>query len=255
MDLLFRGSEPAALGRRAIALLRELVERPGALVSKDALIEAAWPGQAVEESNLTVQIAALRRVLGDAPGGARWIETMPCRGYRFIGPVVTEVEKGVMAPPQLDPARDAAPTPHADPERRQITAMSCELIGMSGRAHGVALEDLREVVGAFQRCVSEIVDRHDGFVVSRLGNTELALFGYPAAHEHDAEQAVRAGLELCAAVRTLRPGADVPVRCRVGIATGMAIIGDQSATLRTWRGGCSYRRNRISWRSSRPPDN
>ena len=228
MDLLFRGSEPAALGRRAIALLRELVERPGALVSKDALIEAAWPGQAVEESNLTVQIAALRRVLGDAPGGARWIETMPCRGYRFIGPVVTEVEKGVMAPPQLDPARDAAPTPHADPERRQITAMSCELIGMSGRAHGVALEDLREVVGAFQRCVSEIVDRHDGFVVSRLGNTELVLFGYPAAHEHDAEQAVRAGLELCAAVRTLRPGADVPVRCRVGIATGMAIIGDLS---------------------------
>jgi hypothetical protein len=65
-DLLLRGSEPAALGRRAIALLRALVERPGALVSKDALIEAAWPGQAVEESNLTVQIAALRRVLGEA---------------------------------------------------------------------------------------------------------------------------------------------------------------------------------------------
>jgi adenylate cyclase len=106
-DLLLRGSEPAALGRRAIALLRALVERPGALVSKDAMIEAAWPGQAVEESNLTVQIAALRRVLGEAPGGDRWIETMPRRGYRFIGPVVTEVEEGLMAPPRVDAARDA----------------------------------------------------------------------------------------------------------------------------------------------------
>src|SRR5258708_28837035 len=87
-DPLFRGAEPVTLGRRAIALLRALVERPGALVSKDALIEAAWPGQAVEESNLTVQIASLRKVLGEAPGGDRWIETMPRRGYRFIAPVV-----------------------------------------------------------------------------------------------------------------------------------------------------------------------
>ena len=175
------------------------MERPGALVSKDALIEAAWPGQAVEESNLTVQIAALRRVFAEVPGGDRWIETMPRRGYRFVGPVVAEMEKGVMAAsPQVDAARDLAPTPHDDAERRQITAMSCELVGVSARADGVDLEDLREAVGAFQRCVSETVDRHDGFVVSRLGNAALVLFGYPAAHENDAERAVRAGLELCA---------------------------------------------------------
>src|SRR6516225_9292475 len=124
MDLLFRGSEPAALGRRAIALLRELVERPGALVSKDALIEAAWPGQAVEESNLTVQIAALRKVLGEVPGGDRWIETMPRRGYRFIAPVVAEDANGT-APPPVDAAQGLTPGPRAEPERRQITAMSC----------------------------------------------------------------------------------------------------------------------------------
>ena len=121
-DLLFRGSEPVALGRRAIALLRALVERPGALVSKDALIEAAWPGQAVEESNLTVQIAALRRVLGEAPGGERWIETMPRRGYRFIGPVVRTRGERRMAPlPRVDPVPEAAPTPQGEAERRQIT--------------------------------------------------------------------------------------------------------------------------------------
>ena len=86
-NVLFRDGQPVALGQRAVALLRILVERPGALVSKDDLIEAAWSGLAVEESNLSVQISALRRALGEA-GGADWIETMPRRGYRFVGPAV-----------------------------------------------------------------------------------------------------------------------------------------------------------------------
>src|SRR5215470_1056846 len=85
-EMLFRGAEPVALGQRAVALLRVLVERPGIPVSKDALIEAAWAGLTVEESNLAVQIAALRRVFGEEPGGERWIETLPRRGYRFVGP-------------------------------------------------------------------------------------------------------------------------------------------------------------------------
>ena len=119
-DLLWRGSEPVALGRRAIALLRTLVERRGALVSKDALIEAAWPGQAVEDSNLTVQIAALRRVLGEAPGGDRWIETMPRRGYRFVAPVVAdEAGRVTTATPEAEPApvtawRWRTPADHRD---------------------------------------------------------------------------------------------------------------------------------------------
>src|SRR5215469_3058893 len=84
--MLFRGAEPIALGQRAVALLRVLVERPGNPVSKDVLMEAAWSGLTVEESNLAVQIAALRRVFSEEPGGERWIETIPRRGYRFIGP-------------------------------------------------------------------------------------------------------------------------------------------------------------------------
>ena len=120
-NLLFRGSEPVPLGQRAIALLRTLVERPGTLVSKDALIEAAWSGRLVEENNLPVQITALRRVLGEAPGGDRWIETMPGRGYRFIGPVVTEVGRGVIAEPPWDDATpDPAWTQHDHAERRQL---------------------------------------------------------------------------------------------------------------------------------------
>src|SRR6516162_11597623 len=137
-NLLLREGAPVPLGRRAIALLHTLVEQPGILVSKDALIEAAWSGRLVEESNLSVQIGALRRVLGEAPGGNRWIETMPGRGYRFIGPIVVEAENGAIAPPpQVDSSREPAPTRHADAERRQITAMSCELIGISGGADGI----------------------------------------------------------------------------------------------------------------------
>ena len=230
-NLLFRGSEPLALGRRALALLRALVERPGALVSKDALIEAAWPDQTVEESNLTVQIASLRKVLGEVPGGDRWIETMPRRGYRFIAPVVA-ADADAIAPATVDavpyPAPVLrAPVSRAAAERRQITAMSCEFIGELGRADDGGLDDLRDAIAAIQRCVAETVDRHGGFVVDQLGNVVLVLFGYPVAQEHDAEQAVRTGLALCAAVSAPGHGAGA-LQCRVGIATGMAIIGDLS---------------------------
>lgn len=88
-EILFHDGEPTGLGRRAVILLRLLVERAGEPISKDALIEAAWPGLAIEESNLPVQIAALRRIFDEVVGGAAWIETMPRRGYRFVGPQVT----------------------------------------------------------------------------------------------------------------------------------------------------------------------
>src|SRR5262249_14040249 len=233
--VLFRGTEPVALGRRAVALLCALVERPGALVSKDVLIEAAWPGQAVEDSNLTVQIAALRRVLGEAtPGGDRWIATLPRRGCRCMGRVValppplvasaanpvTEVPSPVAVP------REAAPIEHVEAERRQITALFCELVDRAAGTHAMDLEDWHESVGGFQHCVAQTAGRHKGFIARHLGNNVLVLFGYPEAHELDTERAVRAGLELCAAVRRLRPAADVTLHCRAGIATGLVIIAD-----------------------------
>jgi DNA-binding winged helix-turn-helix (wHTH) protein/tetratricopeptide (TPR) repeat protein len=221
-DLLLRGTVPVALGKRPIALLRALAERPGELVSKDALIEAAWPGQIVEENNLTVQIAALRRVLAEAPGGSGWIETMHRRGYRFIGPVVSEAQADATSTPQAETASASEP----DAEQRQIAVLSCELIGDLARADGGGLEELRAAVGDFRRRVAETAQRHGGRVVGRVGNAEFVLFGYPEAHEDDAEQAVRAALELSAARIAAGSDADPPLRCRVGLATGMAIIDD-----------------------------
>jgi TolB-like protein/Tfp pilus assembly protein PilF len=86
--VLYRGAEPTMLGQRAVALLRLLLEEAGAPVSKDALVEAGWGGLAVADNNLTVQIAALRRVLADAAEAESWIETLPRRGYRYVGPPV-----------------------------------------------------------------------------------------------------------------------------------------------------------------------
>ena len=100
-QILFLGSEPILLGQRTIALLRLLLEREGTPVSKDALIEAAWPGLTIEDSNPTVQIAALRRVFKERAGGASWIETLARRGYRYVGPAVATDRTNVPASPAL----------------------------------------------------------------------------------------------------------------------------------------------------------
>src|SRR5215813_13310009 len=86
--ILYHETEPTMLGQRAVALLRQLLDNAGVPVSKDALVESAWGGLAVADNNLTVQIAALRRVLDDAAEAESWIETLPRRGYRYVGPAV-----------------------------------------------------------------------------------------------------------------------------------------------------------------------
>ena len=90
-----RHGVPEALGPRGVAVLAALLDRPKAVVAKREIMQAAWPGLVVAETNLTVQIAAIRRVLEQVPGGRRWIETVARRGYRFVGPVV-EVRDGVV---------------------------------------------------------------------------------------------------------------------------------------------------------------
>jgi TolB-like protein/tetratricopeptide (TPR) repeat protein len=98
--MLFHGAEPTVLGQRAVALLRVLLQCPGEPVSKDALIEAVWPGRAIEDSNLTVQIAAVRRIFEEGAGGASWIETLPRRGYRYVGPLVVTDNSPATASPR-----------------------------------------------------------------------------------------------------------------------------------------------------------
>src|SRR5256714_14356455 len=84
---LLRDGRPFAVSSKGLQLLRVLLEAPGQVLAKTDLMEAAWPGVAVEESNLSVQIAALRKQLGPSPDGGDWIATVPRVGYRFVGPM------------------------------------------------------------------------------------------------------------------------------------------------------------------------
>ena len=129
------------------------------------------------------------------------------------------------------PSVDAATTssaPSAPPEdraeRRQVTVMFSDLVGSTALSARMDPEDLREVISAYQKCVAETVQRFGGFVAKYMGDGVLIYFGYPQAHEDDAERAVRAGLELVAAVGALKTHASL--QTRVGIATGLVVVGD-----------------------------
>src|ERR1700756_278991 len=133
-------------------------------------------------------------------------------------------------------AQASAPTPPSDAplatdktakdtaERRQVTVMFSDLVGSTALSARMDPEDLREVISAYQRCVAETVRRFGGFAARYLGDGVLIYFGYPHAHEDDAECAVRAGLALIDAVATLR--APDPLKVRIGAATGTVVIGD-----------------------------
>ena len=97
-----------------------------------------------------------------------------------------------------------APQPQDSAERRQVSVMFADLVGSTALSARMDPEDLREIISAYQRCVTETVRRLGGFVAKYMGDGVLVYFGYPQAHEDDAERAVRAGLELIAAVTALK---------------------------------------------------
>jgi class 3 adenylate cyclase len=115
-------------------------------------------------------------------------------------------------------------SPEDRAERRQVTVMFSDLVGSTALSARMDPEDLREVISAYQKCVAETVQRFGGFVAKYMGDGVLVYFGYPQAHEDDAERAIRAGLELVAAVSNLKSHASL--QTRVGIATGLVVVGD-----------------------------
>jgi class 3 adenylate cyclase len=121
------------------------------------------------------------------------------------------------------PALASAPVKDSA-ERRQVTVMFSDLVGSTALSARMDPEDLREVISAYQQCVAEAVHRFGGFIAKYLGDGVLIYFGYPEAHEHDAERAVRAGLDVVTAVAALQTRA--PLQTRIGIATGLVVVGD-----------------------------
>ncbi len=123
-----------------------------------------------------------------------------------------------------EPAARAEQKRQDTAERRQVTVMFSDLVGSTALSAHMDPEDLREVISAYQKGVAETVRRFGRFVAKYMGDGVLVYFGYPQAHEDDAERAVRAGLEAVAAVTALKSPASL--QTRVGIATGMVVVGD-----------------------------
>ena len=116
--------------------------------------------------------------------------------------------------------------PAAPGERRQLTAMFCDLVGSTDLSSRLDPEDLRGVIATYRAACAEIISTYDGHVAQFLGDGLLVYFGFPRAHENDAERAIRAGLEIVAAIPRLETTAPEALRARVGIATGLVVVGD-----------------------------
>jgi class 3 adenylate cyclase len=137
---------------------------------------------------------------------------------------LNEVAPAATANPQPFAATAAAPRVEAA-ERRQLTVMFCDLVGSTELSARLDPEDLREVIGAYHRAVTGVIAQFDGLVSRYMGDGVLVYFGYPQAHEDDAERAVRAGLGAIEAVSRLDTRS-VRLLTRVGIATGLVVVGD-----------------------------
>ena len=184
--------------------LRSLgLERYEAAFRENEIDETVLPNLTAEDlKELGVNALGHRRILLDAIAALR-------------GDTQASLPK---APQTVD--RSATDTA----ERRQVTLMFSDLGGSTALSARMDPEDLREAISAYQKCVAETVQRFGGFVAKYMGDGVLIYFGYPQAHEDDAERAVRAGLELIQAVGGLKSSA--PLQTRVGIATGLVVVGD-----------------------------
>ena len=148
-------------------------------------------------------------------------------GHRRI--MLAAIADLARAPPaEPKPVAAAEPKAQDAAERRQVTVFFSDLVGSTALSSRMDPEDLREVISAYQKCVAETVQRFGGFVAKYMGDGVLVYFDYPHAHEDDAERAVRAGLELVAAVNALKTRA--PLQTRVGISTGLVVVGDLIGT-------------------------
>lgn len=265
---LRRGKRILPIEPQVFDLLAYLVRHHDRVVTKDDLLAAVWNGRIVSESALTTRINAARAALGDDGATQRLIRTLRRQGLRFVGEVhaprpaagdepagSTEALRppsdrpSIAVPPFATISRDPDPEANAEspaargdaassavavrsgsPERRQLTIMVCNMVESVPLSAHLDPEDMRDLIAAFHKAVADVVARFGGFVAQYLGDGVLVYFGYPAAHEHDTEQAVRAGLAILDAVRGLKVASDVTLQASAGIATGLVVIGEQPGT-------------------------
>ena len=152
------------------------------------------------------------------------------RGLVWSGDAPTSPALQPPAPPMAQAATPSAPSPPPEAERRPLTVMFCDLVDSTALAVQLDPEDLREVVRAYQETCAKVIARFEGHIAQYLGDGLLVYFGYPLAHEDDAQRAVRAGLGMLEALSQLntRLGSErgVQLAVRLGIHTGLVVVGE-----------------------------
>ena len=229
---------------KVFQVLAYLVAQHDRVVRKEELLEALWPGQFVGDVGLNTYIMEVRKALGDRRPPHQYLRTVRGQGYRLVAPVEVS-DHAPPPPPRLSapaartdlpdepPTQDPTPTSFLgtpDAERRQLTVMFCDLVDSTKLSSQLDPEDYREVIRAYQKVCSEVITRFDGHIAQLLGDGLLVYFGYPQAHEDDAQRAVRTGLGILDAMgdlhTRLKREQGVQLAVRVGIHTGLVVVGD-----------------------------
>jgi DNA-binding winged helix-turn-helix (wHTH) protein/tetratricopeptide (TPR) repeat protein len=233
---------------KSFEVLRYLVENARRVVTKDEVMDTVWSGVEVTEESLTRCISEVRRALGDE--SQEIVKTVPKRGYVLDMHVesVAAAAQAATGDEQSPKGGNGARAPVASeetvppeavrprsPQRRQMTVVACNIVGLTALAKGLDPEDLGKILATVYGCVRQVIEHHRGFVAKPLTDGVLAYFGHPQAREDDPERAVQAALAVARAVAGLKielyPKA-LPkgLQARVGIATGLVLVGDgQSA--------------------------
>jgi class 3 adenylate cyclase/tetratricopeptide (TPR) repeat protein len=192
-------------GRVSLRLLRRELE-----LDEDAL-------EVLVEELTDVQRVAVRR--GEV---LSWVEESPLPGR---GEAAASAEAELPEAPRGRPLAETTQTA----ERRQLTVLFADLVDSTRLAAGMDAEDWRNLVREYQRAAAAVIERYDGHIAQYLGDGLLIYFGWPKAHEDDAERAVRAGLEVVAGVGPLRVGAGPSLSVRVGVHTGPVVVGEMGS--------------------------
>jgi len=240
------------LTRAETALLTAFVGSPCRVLSRDQLRRAVvGRGAGPCDRNVDMLIARLRRKIEPNPKSPRLILTVPGLGYKFA-PRPQGVEDGESPAIDLERLKEAQTTwlnqsklngvkapsapgqagsPHSESGRRQVTVVSCGLIGSTALAVNLDPEDFGSTIRRFQDICTSVITRWGGAVTSSVGDEILAVYGCPEANEDDAERAVHAGLDLLTDISELLSPSAEPMQARIAIATGLVLVGEDQSVV------------------------
>lgn len=216
-----------SLTRGEFALLVAFARNCGRVLSRNQLRNAMDGGSAESyDRSIDMLVARLRRKVEPNPTKPQFILTVPGVGYKFV----PQVRCGQPATAALPASRDTGQVPGAAEaprsERRQVTVLSCQILGFAALAAKLDPEDLDRTIGPVYAAGAAVITRFSGTVVRTLGDSMLAYFGYPKAHEDDSTRAVRSALEILRTIRKIEAAPIGNFRARIGVATGLMLVGE-----------------------------